>query len=278
MRLRRWAERLSRSVVLRRRLPREFSNLPFYVSPEAGLRYWRWDLGRVDPMLLRMVRELVTPGSVVWDVGANVGLFAFSAAALAGPSGSVLAVEPDLWLAHLLTRSSGRIQKEAKAAAAVTVLAAAVSENNRIGQLHIAERARSANHLVDSHGSTQTGGPRAIQSTVIVSLDFLLEHFAAPSVLKVDVEGAEVGVLRGATKLLRTSRPVIWCEVHPENAETVAEILQGCGYEIFAAALESGKRTAQRRASWDTLAVPLPRRKSGSAEQMETPLLTPRSS
>ena len=276
MSVRRLAERLSRGVVLSRRLPREFSSLPIYVSPEAGLRYWRWNLGRVDPMLLRMVRELVTPGSVVWDIGANVGLFAFSAAALAGSSGSVLAVEPDLWLAQLLTRSSRHTKKVAGTAAPVTVLAAAVCETNGIGQLHIAERARSANHLVESQGSTQAGGPRAIQNTVTVSLDFLLDHFPAPSVLKIDVEGAEVGVLRGASKLLLTSRPVVWCEVHPENSKIVAEILQASGYQIYAAALDPDKRTPLQRASWDTLAVPLPSRKSSAAEGVEAPLATSR--
>jgi hypothetical protein len=60
MNLRRWAEYFSRGIVLRRRLPDEFRNLPIYVSPEAGLRYWL-GLGKVDAMLCRMARELVTP-------------------------------------------------------------------------------------------------------------------------------------------------------------------------------------------------------------------------
>jgi FkbM family methyltransferase len=258
MSMRRWVERLSRGVVLSRRLPRMFSGLPVYVSPEAGLRYWRSDLSKVDPMLFRMVRELVVKGSVVWDVGANVGLFAFSSAALAGASGSVLAIEPDLWLAQLLTRSARRIERIGLPAAVVTVLAAAVSQDHRIAQLEIAERARASNHLVDSQGSTQVGGQRDLQHTVTVSLDFLLEHFPAPTVLKIDVEGAEVGVLSGASKLLATSRPIIWCEVHPDNSIVVAELLAESGYQIYAAALPSEKRTPLRRASWDTLAMPLP--------------------
>src|SRR5580704_3269634 len=94
---REFAERVSRGVVLRRRLPRHFHRLPLYVSPEAGLRFWRNDMQKVDPLLFRMVEELVKPGSVVWDVGANVGLFAFGAAALAGVHGFVLAIEPDIW-------------------------------------------------------------------------------------------------------------------------------------------------------------------------------------
>jgi FkbM family methyltransferase len=257
MNLRRWAERFSRGIVLRRRLPAEFRNLPIYVSPEAGLRYWRRDLRKVDPMLCRMARELVTAGSVVWDVGANVGLFSFSAAALAGRSGSVLAIEPDFWLAQLLTRSARRIQKNGGEAAPVAVLAAAVSETNGISQLQIAERARAANHLIETHGSSQAGGSRNLQQTVTLTLDFLLEHFPSPTVLKIDVEGAEIKTLLGASELLRTVRPVIWCEVAPENALNVAELLREVGYQIYAAALDPDKRTPLPRASWDTLAVPL---------------------
>src|SRR6185312_9493326 len=146
MNLRRLAERMSRGLVLRRHLPTEFNSLPIYVSPEAGLRYWRRRLDKVDPSLLRMVRELVKPGSVVWDIGANVGLFSLSAAALAGPSGSVIAIEPDIWLANLLSRSS-RHAGSSKQSSRVEVLCAAVTESPTICQLQIAERSRASNHL-----------------------------------------------------------------------------------------------------------------------------------
>jgi FkbM family methyltransferase len=256
--LRRWAEHFSRGVVLRRRLPHEFLSLPIYVSPEAGLRYWRRDLRTLDPLLYRMVRELVTPGCVVWDVGANVGLFSFSAAAMAGPSGFVLAIEPDLWLAGLLTRSADQVQKYARQAALVVTLPVAVSRTIGISQLQIAERSRATNHLVEVNGSSQVGGHRNRQQTVTFPLDFLLEYFPPPSVLKIDVETAEVEALRGASKLLRTARPVVWCEVAPENSAAVAELLHESGYQIYAAALDPAKRTALGQASWDTLAIPEP--------------------
>src|SRR5271168_2308423 len=116
--LRKLAERLSRGVVLRRHLPGDFQRLPLYVTPEAGLRHW-FRLSGVDRHLLAMARELVRPASVVWDVGANVGLFAFSAAAMAGPSGLVLAIEPDIWLAHLVDRSAREIARRKLPAAPV---------------------------------------------------------------------------------------------------------------------------------------------------------------
>jgi FkbM family methyltransferase len=256
MNLRRLVERMSRGMVLRRHLPAEFNRLAIYVSPEAGLRYWRRHLEKVDPPLLRMVRELVKPGSIVWDVGANVGLFCFSAAALAGPSGSVLAIEPDLWLANLLGKSA-RHAHLSKQTAQVDVVCAAITETPGICQLQIVERSRASNHLSQAQGSTQAEGVRHTQQSVAVSLDFLQAHFPAPTLLKIDVETAEIGVLRGASRLLQTARPVILCEVTPENSDTVANILRQHKYEIFEAETDPAQRQPVKRAPWSTLAIPI---------------------
>jgi FkbM family methyltransferase len=251
--LRKLAERLSRRVVLRRRLPRDFQGLTLYVTPEAGLRHWG-SLSGVDQHLLHMARELVRPGAVVWDVGANVGLFAFSAAALAGPSGLVLAIEPDLWLAHLMDRSSQEIALKNPLAAPVKILCASVSNEVRVSALEISERARASNHLVGVLGSTQTGGHRHLQPTVSVTLDSLVADLPAPHVLKIDVESHEAEVLRRAVRLLEIARPVIWCEVDPRNAETVSKLLHEKDYQLFGAANVPHPPIA--RAWWNTLAVP----------------------
>src|ERR1700709_849599 len=103
--LRRIAEGFSRGVVFRRKLPPQFGGVPVYVTPEAGLKFWG-PSRNFDPFLYRMAAELVKPGSVVWDIGANVGLFSFSAASVAGSTGRVLAVEPDPWLCTLLNRTA----------------------------------------------------------------------------------------------------------------------------------------------------------------------------
>jgi FkbM family methyltransferase len=253
MSLRGWAEYLSRGVVLRRRLPSRFGRLPIYVTPEAALRYWL-AMSRVDPMLYRMAEEIVKPGSVVWDVGANVGLFSFCAAALSGKAGRVLAIEPDFWLAHLINRSSQQLEVGHYNCSPVEVLCASISDSNRISKLAIAKRARASSYLIEAAGSSEARGARYIQPTVSLTLDFLLEYFPPPSVLKIDAETHEVGVLKGAERLLREVRPTIWCEVSAQNSDELTMLLHDAKYKLYGAQVEPHQPID--RAWFHTLAVP----------------------
>jgi hypothetical protein len=107
--LRLLAERFSRGVVLKRRLPREFGGTRLYVTPEARLNLWRHDLRRCDAALLEIAREVIKPKDVIWDVGANVGLFTFAASHFAGRAGQVYAFEPDVTLVQLMRRSAAEM-------------------------------------------------------------------------------------------------------------------------------------------------------------------------
>jgi FkbM family methyltransferase len=209
-------------------------------------------MSRVDSVLYNMAEELVKPGSAVWDVGANVGLFSLCAAAISGQSGFVLSIEPDVWLAHLITRSCREIAHYP--CSKVQVLCASISGSNRVSSLEIAERARASNHLVGTLGSTQASGMRCIQPTVSLTLDFLLDYFPAPSVVKIDVETHEVSVLKGAARLLKEIRPTIWCEVSPENSAEITELLHAAGYKLYGAEVQP--HTPTDRAWFHTLAVP----------------------
>jgi FkbM family methyltransferase len=256
MSLRGMAEKLSRGIVLRRRLPSEFHHLPIYVSPECGLSYWRSDLANADPLLFRMAKESVRPGAAVWDVGANLGLFSFASAVLAGPAGSVLAIEPDLWLAQLIGRTAKRWSTRHFTTAPVRVLCAAIADTNGISRLQIAQRSRAANSLAGTIGSPQAQGVRAEQQTVTLTLDFLLEHFPHPSVVKIDVESAELKVLLGASKLLQDIRPIIFCEVLTQNSQAVGDLFTKFQYRMYPAQVEADQRKPAQKAPVNTLAIP----------------------
>jgi FkbM family methyltransferase len=246
-------ERLSRDRVIRRRLPPELGGQILLVSPDSAMKLWRRDLRRVDPLLFRLAHEWVMAGSTVWDIGANVGLFAAAASFLAGPSGRVLAIEADAWLAALLRRSVVTLPADH---AAIEVLSVAVAATQGIADFHIARRGRAANHLASADGSTQAGGVRAVQKVVTVTLDWLLDWFPAPDLIKLDVEGAELECLRGPARLLGRHKPTVICEVAANNAPQVGRLLAERGYCLYDAAMLPAERTPVELPTWTTLAVP----------------------
>lgn len=246
------AERLTRRLVLRRRLPSPFHDVRMYVSSEAGLRYLKPAMAGVDPTLLRVVDEFVEPGHVVWDIGANIGLFTLAAAARAGRDGQVLSAEPDTWNADMLRRSAAR---QPDTSAPVVVVPLAVGDKPGVAAFEIAARNRSASALA-GHGSSQMGGVRRRHLVPTVSLDCLARHFPLPHVLKIDVEGAEARVLRSASRVLAAC-PVIFCEVAGENAESVSEVLARHGY-TFHDGDALPPRPITNTPPWNLLATPPP--------------------
>jgi FkbM family methyltransferase len=232
--MRRLLRRLSRDVVLRRRLPAEFGKVPILVSPDSALSYWKRDIASVDRHLLAMARELVKPGMVVWDIGANVGLFSFAAASLGA---QVLAVEGDTWLVNLLQRSVAINHLP------VTVLPAAVAEVCGIGRLQLSQAGRASNSLGEAGGNGQ--------AVVTITLDWILRHFPAPQLVKIDIEGMEYAALQGAARTLAL-KPKVLCEV-TQHYEEIGQLLTSAGYVMYAARRKD--RTPLQRPSVDTLAV-----------------------
>jgi FkbM family methyltransferase len=206
----------------------------------------------VDPSLLSLVDELVQPGAVVWDVGANVGLFAFAAANRAGRGGLIVSMEPDAWLVQLLRRSCN---VQPHSSASVKIVPAAIASSVGLRTFCLAKRSRSANHLAE-YGTDQAGGKREEQVVLTVPLDWLLAYYPSPSVLKIDVEGAELEVLRGASRLFETARPIVICEVGSSTQADVTAFFRSQGYQLYDGQTPAEKRTPVSSATWNTVAMP----------------------
>ncbi len=238
--------------MLVRHLPAEFASVKLYVTPDSALHFWRRRLGAEEAMLLRWAHEFVAPGDVVWDIGANVGVFAFGAAARAGPTGRVLAIEPDPFLASLLRRTAA---ERLPSVACVGVMEAAACDRMGPISFHVAARGRASNHI-DGAGQTTSGGSRQVRDIVGVTLDSLRGEHPPPTLVKIDVEGAEARVLRGGRELLTVDRPVLLCEVSAVAREAVSRELQQLGFLLFDAELSRSERRPLLQAAWNTLATP----------------------
>ena len=219
------AERLSRNRRLVRRSPRAFGGRPLVVSPDASLRWLRRDPWRDEGALTQAVERLVRPGTVTWDLGANVGAFAICAAQRS--RASTVLVEADAFLAELLRETARRNPD-----LSLEVLCCAVGASSGIARFAIAGRGRSTNGLVAGAISTQHGESREVRTVPTLSADRLLAHCPRPDLVKVDLEGAEAMFVDGAAQLLAQVRPSLYIEIHRDNRPKVLGRLRDNGYVI----------------------------------------------
>jgi FkbM family methyltransferase len=222
-----------------------------YVSGSAGLKYLFKPMNSVDPILCGLAKEFVSEGCVVWDIGANVGLFSFAAAHLTGENGQVLAFEADSWLVPLLRRSAA-IQP--KTSGPVQIVPVAIANSCDLRTFNIAHRSRASNSLA-GYGHSHAGGVEERQTVIAVSIDWLARRLALPDVVKIDVEGAELEVLEGGIEMLKDRGPVIICEVCAAKSVPVATLLRGLGYKIFDGDAPKSERRELTSAPWNTVAI-----------------------
>ena len=162
-----------------------------------------------------------------------------------------MAIEPDIFLVDLLRRSAAARSADR---AEVTVLPAAVSDALGVEEFCIAARGRSASHLASSSGSVPSRGTRQIVWVITITLDWLLDHLPQPTVLKIDVEGAEDRVLAGAEKLVSQAKPLVLCEVSTEKAAACTRFFRRHGYSLYDLDQPTGGKI--EAAAFNTLAVP----------------------
>lgn len=250
--LRRIAEHALRDVTRVRRMPPDLGGLPFVASSAGGLRQLLRPVAQADPDLFATARALVRPGDTVWDIGANTGLFTVAAAGLAGAGGAVVAFEPDVVLVALLRRTAGL---QAPGTASITIAPCGIAGRTGLHSFSIARRSRASNSL-SQYGNSQAGGVRETQTIACFALDDMMGYAPVPAVVKIDVEGAEIELLEGGSRFLRSVRPAIACEVAPRNAEAASAMLLDAGYRLFDAARPLTAANEIGTAAWNTIALP----------------------
>lgn len=179
--------------------PIEVEQRTFYVDLRSGIGRGLVMTGDFDPEVWACLRRTLGKGGVLVDVGANTGWYSFHAAQIVRPNGRVVAVEADPRALRCLSATLGR-----NADLPIVVVRAAASDRDGVGFLSLA---RDCGHSALT--SSGRGHP-----TRTVTLDSLLSELrlARVDALKIDVEGAELRVLEGATRLIQEHHPIVVCE------------------------------------------------------------------
>ncbi len=159
--------------------------------------------GAYEPGTTKWLGRVLRPGDVFVDVGAHIGYFSLIAAAMVGPSGKVISVEP---VDENFARLSAH--KTANGLAQMHCVQAVVSDSDGEATLHINKDNDGGHALWDPRDHPANDKTRAepeartVRST---TLPALLDDHGCTHVrlMKIDTEGAEPTVLRGAADILR---------------------------------------------------------------------------
>ncbi len=243
--------KITRSFPIRRKLPADLGGAWINVSSSSDVRLLSPKLETSAGDLFQIARSFISPGDVVWDIGANLGLFTFPAAARAGVNGAVYALEADSRHVELMHRTRSDLNRDY---APVTILCAAAADLHSLVNLNVVSKGHSRNFL-DSVGGNDPGDIAEIKTVVSLPADWLLEHWRPPAFVKVDIEGAEMLFLKGASKLLKNVKPLIYIEVNDENQEAATLFLHDAGYLLFSPD-EVEREKALPRCGFNTMAVP----------------------
>jgi FkbM family methyltransferase len=243
--------RLTGSLVYRKRLPQEFGGTRIYVTSRADIRLLVPGFSASAADLLRVASAYVRPGDCVWDIGANLGIFAFCASWKAGAEGIVFSLDADPYYISLQHKSARGLSR---GYARVTPLCAAVADKMAVLELAIPQRGAARSHLATVQGN-DTGETECTKQVVSVTADFLLDYWRRPDFVKVDIEGAELLFLAGAARLVQEVRPAFYIEVNERNSDRATAIFRAHRYKLFAA--PDGRHfVEQDRCRFNTLAQP----------------------
>ena len=177
-----------------------------------------------DP-LLEYCDKVVSPGDVVFDCGANQGIFTCAFAAIVGPKGRVVAFEPQDYAVAAL-----RNNLKLNGFDWVQVEHSAVSDEEGSATLDVGEGAVAAS-ITRDYGHTNTVTVR----TVLIDDVARRLGLTRLDVLKCDVEGAEYKALLGARSLISRSKPIIVLEIQARDKQwaQINEFLAPLGYKPF---------------------------------------------
>jgi len=177
----------------------------------------------------KLFEKYVVAGSTVIDIGANIGLHTLRSAELAGENGLVIAIEPSYWAINKLQKN---ISLNHRLRNRIVVRQVALGE---VEQTSVSMNLQSSYRLNGRNTITT-------ESVDIASLDSIgdIQGVSKVSVIKIDVDGHELEILRGGLALISKNLPTLFVEFTPsfsinylKEFQQLETSLRKMGYEFF---------------------------------------------
>lgn len=209
---------------------REIFSIPWGKNRGLKLRYFPglnldMALGLHEPNTFEVMNQLIKPGMVVADIGANIGYFAKFLNNKVGATGRVYAFEPipDTFLRLQETLELNRLSN-------VTAIQKAVTDTKGEIQIYFSKSHYMAS--VDKKWASDEGGSIVVPTT---SLDYFFEELGKyPDFIKMDIEGGGVLALEGMKKCITSNYPILLLESHTHQEDlAIGKALQIINYRVF---------------------------------------------
>jgi FkbM family methyltransferase len=204
---------------------------------DSGVERSLHETGTYEKGMLHFLDENLKNGDVFIDVGANIGLLSIHAANSVGATGKVLAFE-----AHPETAKILEFNKE-------------LNHKENIHIYPIALGSEKGKAMIFNDSDSNRGGASLVrglsESGIEVDLDRLddiLEATVIPKIIKIDVEGFEMNVLKGAVRTIQEAKPILLIEASEKqdiNQEIITFLNQIHPFKLFK--FSKGK---ERKSKW----------------------------
>jgi FkbM family methyltransferase len=164
-----------------------------------------------DPSVAEFFRTRLRSGQTCFDIGANVGVYVLQFAKWLGPSGRVVAFEPNPGARSVLehhVRINGISDR-------VTIVPSAVGQNSGTATLYAA--GADGMSRLNAPNTAIADKVRPVEVPVISVDDYVSQSGSVPDSLMVDIEGFEIAAIAGAQRLIKEKRDLlIVVEMHPD--------------------------------------------------------------
>lgn len=178
--------------------------------------YW---LGSYEPDQVKLFENFIKDGDVVFDIGANAGFYSILSAELAGKNGKIFSFEP-------LPQNYENLRRHIEINGYENIKAFDVAVSDKEGFSFFSEGDYAATGYLSDGGKIKV-------KTMSIGNWIEDKKLPIPNILKIDVEGAESLVLKGAFPVIKEFHPLIFLSLHSEEAKNDCfAILQDCGYNV----------------------------------------------